>query len=335
MSAENILVVTSKIDVTADLVIQELQKKDIPVVRFNVEDFPVKTKIKISHNDKHTVGELFIPEIGQFTSEDFGSIYFRIYEPPQIDSAITDSEHRLYAEDQSNECFRWFLDTLKGFWVSDWRSIDRSQSKVLQLSLVHSLGLRTPETLVTSDPDEFRKFYLECNQQVIAKNLTNLGIVSSMEGFIYATTVDDSFMAEIDNLVYSPVLFQRYIPKEFELRATVVGDKVFTSEIHSQALEETKIDWRKYSLDNPPPHRVHQLPENVEESLKEMVRRLGLKFGAIDLIYTPDHQYFFLEINANGQWGWVQFMTGLPIKEAIADLLIRNRGIYENTPGQT
>lgn len=335
MSAESILIVTSKIDVTADLVIHELQKRSISLVRFNVEDFPCKTQINIFHKGKQIAGELFIPGIGEFTSEDFGSIYFRIYEPPQIDSAIADLEHRSYAEDQSNECFRWFLDTLKGFWVSDWRAIEKAQSKVLQLSLAHNLGLRIPETLVTSNPDEFRKFYLDCNQLVIAKNLTNLGIVSNMEGFIYATLVSDSFMAQIDNLAYSPVLFQRYIPKEFELRATVVGDKVFTSEIHSQALEETKIDWRKYSLENPPPHQVHQLPENIEESLREMVKRLGLKFGAVDLIYTPDHQYFFLELNANGQWGWVQFMTGLPIKEAIADLLIRNRGIYANTLGQS
>lgn len=330
MERENILVVTSKIDVTADLVIDELQKRGSSVVRFNVEDYPTKAKIKITQ-DKVPEGELCIPERGKFSSASVGSVYFRIYEPPQIDPVITNPESRAYAQDQSNECFRWFLDTLKGFWVSDWRAIDRAQSKVLQLSLAQRLGLNTPETLVTSDPDELRRFYQECDQQVIAKNLTNSGTVHNMEGFIYATKANEEFVAHIDDLIYSPVLFQRYIPKQFELRSTVVGEEVFTSEIHSQVIESTKVDWRKYSLDNLPPHRIHKLPENIEESLKEMVKQLGLKFGAIDLVYTPDNKYYFLEINANGQWGWVQFMTGLKIKEAIADMLIDNRGYYENT----
>lgn len=329
MERANILVVTSKIDVTADLVIDELQKRGVPVVRFNVEDYPTKTKIKITHG-KALEGELFIPEKGRFHSEAFGAIYFRIYEPPQVDLVVTDHESRVYAEDQSSEGFRWFLDTLKGFWLSDWRAIDKAQSKVLQLSLAQKLGLNTPETLVTSDPDEFRRFYQECNQQVIAKNLTNSGTVQNMEGFIYATKVGKEFVDSVSSLIFSPVLFQRYIPKLFELRTTIVGDQVFTSEIHSQDLENTRVDWRKYELENPPPHKIHKLPEKIQQALVTMTKELGLEFGAIDLIYTPDNQYYFLEINANGQWGWVQFMTGLQIKEAVADLLINNSGYHEN-----
>ena len=34
-----------------------------------------------------------------------------------------------------------------------------------------------------------------------------------------------------------------------------------------------------------------------------------------------DDDYVFLEINPNGQWGWIQSRTGLPIAEALADLL--------------
>lgn len=332
MDAENILVVTSKIDVTADLVINELQERSEKVVRFNVEDFPTKSRIKISSSEA-LEGELYIPEKGFFNSNSFGSVYFRIYEPPIIDDRISDSESRLYAEDQSNECFRWFLDSINGFWLSDWRAIERAQSKIVQISLAKRLGLNTPETLVTSDPTEFLKFYGEYNGQVIAKNLTNRGTIHNMEGFIYATKVAQEFLDNVGSLAYSPVMFQRYIPKKFELRSTVVGDNVFTAEIHSQEIEDTKIDWRKYNLDNLPVHKVHQLPDSVEESLKEMTRRLGLRFGAFDLIFTPDSKYYFLEVNANGQWGWIQFMTGLKIKEAIADLLSDNKGIYENKAG--
>jgi len=53
-----------------------------------------------------------------------------------------------------------------------------------------------------------------------------------------------------------------------------------------------------------------------------VVEALGLCFGAIDLIVTPDDDHVFLEVNPNGQWLWIEELTGLPISHAIADLLM-------------
>ena len=53
-----------------------------------------------------------------------------------------------------------------------------------------------------------------------------------------------------------------------------------------------------------------------------LVRRLGLAYGAIDLVLTPDGRYVFLEINPNGQYLWIEQLTGLPISEAIAEWLM-------------
>jgi glutathione synthase/RimK-type ligase-like ATP-grasp enzyme len=59
----------------------------------------------------------------------------------------------------------------------------------------------------------------------------------------------------------------------------------------------------------------------VEERCVRLVAQLGLCYGAIDLVLTPDGRYIFLEINPNGQYLWIERMTGLPITEAICDLL--------------
>jgi hypothetical protein len=40
------------------------------------------------------------------------------------------------------------------------------------------------------------------------------------------------------------------------------------------------------------------------------------------MIVTPDGNYVFLEVNPNGQFDWVARRAGLPIYEALADLLI-------------
>ena len=59
-----------------------------------------------------------------------------------------------------------------------------------------------------------------------------------------------------------------------------------------------------------------------------LVRRLGLRYGAIDLILTPEGDYVFLEINPNGQWQWIEEPTGLPITSALCDELT-GRGAAE------
>ncbi len=46
----------------------------------------------------------------------------------------------------------------------------------------------------------------------------------------------------------------------------------------------------------------------------------GIKFGAFDFILTPDNQLVFLEINPNGQWYWIEKLTGLPITDKLVTL---------------
>lgn len=49
---------------------------------------------------------------------------------------------------------------------------------------------------------------------------------------------------------------------------------------------------------------------------------LGSRFGVLDFLVTPAGEWYFLEINPNGQWAWIEQETGLPISSAIADALI-------------
>ncbi len=53
------------------------------------------------------------------------------------------------------------------------------------------------------------------------------------------------------------------------------------------------------------------------------LRRAGLRFGAFDLAEDAEGQLWFLECNPNGQWGWIESATGLPITDAIVSELLR------------
>jgi glutathione synthase/RimK-type ligase-like ATP-grasp enzyme len=117
------------------------------------------------------------------------------------------------------------------------------------------------------------------------------------------------------------MIFQAYVPKRLEVRVTVVGSAIFPAEIHSQQTHRTRHDWRRYDHGETP-YLPHALPGHVAERCLRLVAELGLCYGAIDLVLTPDGRYVFLEINPNGQYLWIEHATGMPISGAVCDLLL-------------
>ena len=99
-----------------------------------------------------------------------------------------------------------------------------------------------------------------------------------------------------------------------------MGANLFAAEILSQERESSSIDWR--ATDYPDlKHEPHVLPDEIAAKCHEMVRTLGLSFGAIDLVRTPEDDYAFLEINPNGEWLWLEYQLDFPIAQSIADWL--------------
>jgi hypothetical protein len=47
-----------------------------------------------------------------------------------------------------------------------------------------------------------------------------------------------------------------------------------------------------------------------------------LNYGAVDLIVTPDGRHVFLEVNPVGEFFWLEQYPGLPVSDAIADVLL-------------
>jgi hypothetical protein len=63
-----------------------------------------------------------------------------------------------------------------------------------------------------------------------------------------------------------------------------------------------------------------------------LMETLGLAFGAIDLIVTPHGKYVFLEVNPAGQFLWLDSTLGLPLLDALSQMLIQGRLDYDWNP---
>ena len=57
---------------------------------------------------------------------------------------------------------------------------------------------------------------------------------------------------------------------------------------------------------------------DLHDRMHAYMRKLQLNFACFDFIVPLEGEAIFLEANANGQWLWVENLTGLKISEAIA-----------------
>lgn len=223
------------------------------------------------------------------------------------------------------------------FWVNPMvhaLATDRGHGKVSQLELARRIGLEVPRTLASNDPEAAKEFVASCHGGAIYKPFRSpTRSVELDDGrkqwcIVFTTKLDDQAIAKLDGVRHAPCIFQEYVPKKLELRITVIGDKVFACEIHSQVHEGSSVDFRKhYALDKTP-YRPHTLPREIEEKILRVHRELGLVFGACDVILTPDGRYVFLEVNQQGQFLWLEEMIGSPLLENFCELLIQGRSDY-------
>ncbi|MCL4786156.1 MAG: hypothetical protein KJ070_05085 [Verrucomicrobia bacterium] len=124
------------------------------------------------------------------------------------------------------------------------------------------------------------------------------------------------FQAQVRHL---PTTFQQFIEKRSELRVTCIGKQVFACRIETRPGTLSADDYRFNTQDLN--HAACECPE-LHERLHAYMRELQINFACFDFIVPHEGEPIFLEANCNGQWLWVQNLTGLPIGKAIADELL-------------
>lgn len=318
-----ILIITNKLDPHVDAVIHHLKTDGVDFFRFNTEDFPQKITFSWQTGQSPIDGLLILQSSRKVKLSEISSCWYRRPLPTVVSKDLITTQTREFAQEESSSLLQGLWVYLSScFWIGYPPKIRQAESKLRNLKLAADIGFWIPRTLITSDPKQAKDFFNECEGKIINKVLGE-GEVEYLKDyyFVYTHRVLPEDLSRMGSLVYAPTLFQEYIPKRIEIRVTIVGNKIFSCEIHSQDSKKTRDDWRHYDFGKIK-HYVHHLPHSVESLCLKMVEKLGLNFATIDLILTPDQDYVFLELNPNGQWLWIEHLTGLPISSAIAKLLI-------------
>jgi glutathione synthase/RimK-type ligase-like ATP-grasp enzyme len=224
-------------------------------------------------------------------------------------------EHRTFARVEARHGFGGVLTSIEARWVNHPSAIGNGNFKPRQLQAAVAVGMIVPRTMITNSPEQARKFACEIGRPVIYK-VFEPPILPDQK-VIFTSVVDPN---DLDDpaIHLTAHMFQEQIPKEFDARVTVIANKCFGVAIHANS-EAAKVDFRAdYDAVSYTPLT---LPIELPGQLRTYLDKFGLEFGAFDFAVTAEGKYYFLECNPNGQWGWLQDETGLPMAEAFAEYL--------------
>lgn len=198
---------------------------------------------------------------------------------------------------------------------------DLSLNKLSVLKKCKELEIKTPDTIVTNNKKDVLLF-LNKNKKIITKPIFEVDAWEStnLTFTLYTEFVNSEIINSLPDTFF-PSLFQECIEKVFEIRSFYIDGDFFSMAIFSQENKKTEIDFRHYDKSNENRISLFKLPNEIELKLTVLMEKLKLNSGSIDLIYTKNNEYVFLEINPVGQYNMVSEPCNYYLEKIIANKL--------------
>ena len=312
-----LLIVSNKSDLATDYLVNRLHERKISFVRINTEEYLSKWEVDFFISNQNIRPILTFTDKPSIPISDITGACIRQPRLPDINVSNDDKEFSTREVGESlRSLWRYLSDDV---WLNAPHNILRAGNKPEQLKLAVEFGLTIPTTCISANKDIIQEFYKDNDAKVIAKAVKHGFLFNGTNAKVAATqAIDESYIGNIDHYAHIPMIFQEQIEKEFDIRITVVGDRVFSTAIYSQEYKETSLDWRlsdhfKISLRQ----ELFELPKEIELKCLKLTQHFHLKYSAIDMIKAKDGSYYFLELNPNGQWAWLEQVAGHPIRDAL------------------
>ncbi|MCJ8153158.1 ATP-grasp ribosomal peptide maturase [Chryseobacterium sp. SSA4.19] len=298
-----------------DLFFDYLKTKNISYFRLNSD--------RLNHLQKIMIREDFFEltdELGNtINSKEIQAVWHRKSWGISIPEELDESYRSVFLKEYVS--LRYNLLTILEHlpWINPLENENKIDgNKMFQLKIAKKNNLTIPKTIFSNDSDRITAFFQEsCNGKMVAKLHGVISKSMSGENFLSTNIIDENSLDDIADIAYCPMIFQPYVEKEYELRIVYVNGEFFTGKINNSE----NVDWRvakgNYFWS------AYHLPEYIQANLTSMMKEMGLYIGAIDMIKGKDGNYYFLEVNPQGEWGMLQKELNFPIAERIADNLIK------------
>lgn len=309
------LIISSTIDFSTDLVCYRLLSAGKRFYRLNRDEFS-KHRIVVDLQKKDMRIEIE-DKVYIANFEEVKGIYFRapVFLRTQSKKELTLNEQ--LERNQWSSFLRNLIVFKNAFWINNPVDVYRAENKMYQLSIAQECGFKIPKTMITNSS----KIQINDDNEYIIKSLDTAlfyDMEKKREMFTYSNVVRGDELREYD-LKQAPIFVQEFLEPKIDCRITYISENIFSVMIKKND-KGICGDWRFYKeqLDYVP----FKLPEDVKSSINQLMNKLNLKFGGIDLAYV-NGEYYFIEVNPTGEWGWLEVNTGMEISWTIAMALCK------------
>lgn len=314
-----VLILAEEFDVSADLMVRALRSHEVDVHRVDLGWFPVRLSIAAELCGPHWVGHLLTPQ-RRIELADLRSVWYRSPTAFRFSPELSTAE-RHHAFTEAKFGVGGVVASLEVLWVNHPSRMADACYKPMQLATAARCGLAVPSTLVSNDAAVVRHFVKQGGRDVVTKMFgANHIVEDGTRKITYTRLMTGDDLDDLRGIEQTAHQFQQWVPKRHDVRLIAIGEHRFGFAIHTDS-SAARVDFRAdYES-----HRYEQIdiPSDVAEGVAALMRSLGLVYGALDFVVTPDDDWVFLEINPGGQYGWLEPPTGAPLTETLADLLAK------------
>ena len=199
-------------------------------VVIDTASFPVSLGLSAALSRERECLQFAAPGGGDICLCQVGAVWYRRISPYGFHPDLNDHTARLFAWSEANEALLGVWYSLDCFWMNPPLADEVSQRKIRQLQVARRVGLSIPDTLVTNQPEAAREF-VEAHGvgRVVRKAFRNIA-----EAPRETHLLREEDLALLDAVRYTPVIFQRFVPADLDLRVTVVEEDIFAAAISSE-----------------------------------------------------------------------------------------------------
>ena len=306
----------------------ELAARGVALLRWNSDRFPMECQAAFVQ-DGAREALIFGDGNQRITLDADDAIWYRRVRWGARLPQEMDPQMRRACSDESEALVRGILAAAPCFVLDAPDRVKQRGHKPWQQRLARELGLETPRTLMTNEPEEARAFLASCEQGAIAKMLSAFALYdeANVERVVFTTALTSAHLEKLDGLRYCPMVFQERITKRIELRITAIGKRLFAAAVDSMAQAGAEVDWRERGMSLIAAWKPYELPSDVEAKLQAYMDRIGMQYSAIDMIVEPSGRHVFLEANPAGEFFWLEHNAPhFPLVASIADVLTDQPG---------
>lgn len=290
-----------------ELITDELDILGADYLLWNQRKF-METDISFTLNSNGFLTGVLKYQGKNYPLENFAAIYYRLTDWTTLPEIEKEKDNNLLKEKCKlvHVLMQHFIDHSPALVINRSRDMMSNNSKPYQLFIAKNVGIKIPDTCITTDKETALEFLEEQNHQVIYKSIS--GTRSIVQRF------KESDKNKLDRLFFCPTQFQQYVNGQ-NMRVHVINDVTITT-----AIKSDEVDYRYAFASGGKAAQLEHVELTATKKLQciRFSKKLNLFFSGLDFKEDEDGELTCFEANPMPGYSYYEQSASQPIAYTLA-----------------